>query len=397
MTSVTLPADMPDVVVAGGGIIGAACAYELARAGASVTLLERAELAAGASGRNNGLWVTPVDPALLPMARVSLARYRELAEESPVPFRLDEAPIGLLAVALDEDEMGLGDRVHAPYRAAGVNVERLEPSEVLGLEPALTTDVLGGWLVNHGHRLAPAALTVALALMAVERGATVRHHLPVRALAEAGDRVVGVITDEGRIEADEVVVAAGPWTPALLDPTGIQLPITGARGWLVWLDAAAGLRHLVASAGWEEATGRWEDGAVLAGRLAEAAATTSTLLHPTSGGSLIAGSSRQPAITPEAEGPGVPAAIVRGAIRLVPALADSEVRSAWWGIRPLTPDERPLVGRVADGLWVAAGHGSEGVILGAGTGRLIASQLLGQGPPFDPEPFDPGRFSTAAG
>jgi glycine/D-amino acid oxidase-like deaminating enzyme len=379
---------MPDVVVVGGGIIGAACAYELARAGASVTLLEREELAAAASGRNNGLWVTPTDPLLLPMARNSLARYLEIADESPVPLRLDEEPIGLLAIALDEEEMALGKAAHDPYHAAGVGVDELGAADVLGLEPAVAPEVLGGWLVHHGHRLAPAALTVALALMAVQRGATVRHHLPARAAIADGGRVVGVVTDEGRIDADEVVVAAGPWTPALLDPIGLGLPITGARGWLVRLDPGPEpLHRLVASAGWEEATGRWEDGAV----------AISTLLHPATDGSLIAGSSRQSVITPEAEEPGVPRAIVRGAIRLVPSLADARVRSAWWGIRPMTPDERPVVGRLGAGLSVATGHGSEGVILGAGTGQLIASQLLGLDPPFDPAPFDARRFGTMAG
>jgi glycine/D-amino acid oxidase-like deaminating enzyme len=210
--------------------------------------------------------------------------------------------------------------------------------------------------------------------------------------------VTGVVTDEGRIDADEVVVAAGPWTPALLDPIGLGLPITGARGWLVRLDPGPDRLHrLVASAGWEEATGRWEDGAVRAGALEDTSAATSTLLHPATDGSLIAGSSRQPVLTPEAEEPGVPRAIVRGAIRLVPSLAEARVRSAWWGIRPMTPDERPVVGRLADGLSVATGHGSEGVILGAGTGQLIAAQLLGHDPPFDPAPFDPSRFGTAAG
>ena len=91
----------------GGGVIGAACAYELARAGATVTLLEREELAAGASGRNNGLWVTPTDPQLLPMARASLRRYLELVEGSPIPYRLDRESDRALAVALDEDEMAL--------------------------------------------------------------------------------------------------------------------------------------------------------------------------------------------------------------------------------------------------------------------------------------------------
>ncbi len=389
---------MPDVVVVGGGIIGAACAFELAERGATVTLLEREELAAGASGRNNGLWLTPVDPANVSMARTTLARYLEIADTSPIPFRLDPEPIGLIAAALDEDEMQAGEREHEPYRAAGVDVERLDAAEVLRLEPAIAPRVLGGWLVHHGHRLAPAALTIGLALMAAERGATVRHHLPARAVLEEHGRVTGVMTDDGRIGADEVVVAAGPWSSSLLDPIGVRLPITGARGWLVRLDPPPGLlRHLVASAGWEDATGRWEDGAVRAGSLEGVSAATATLLHPATDGSMIAGSSRQPVITPEAEEPGVPARIVRGAIRMVPALADAEIRSAWWGIRPLSPDERPMIGRVGDGLSIAAGHGSEGVILGAGTGQLVASQLLGDDPPFDPEPFAPGRFPTAPG
>jgi sarcosine oxidase subunit beta len=388
---------VPDVVVIGGGIIGAACACELAAHGLSVTLLERDELAAGASGRNTGLWVTPVDDALLPMARASLATYLDIADDAPIPFHLDPRPVGLLAVAIDEEGLRLGESANDPYRRAGVPVEALDPAAVRELEPAIGPEVLGGWFVDHGHRLAPAALTVALALMAGRHGAEVRHHLPARALLETGHRVTGVVTDEGPIPAGEVVVAAGPWSPALLDPIGWPLPIAGARGWLVRLVPPSELlRHLVASAGWEEATGRRGVGTVVAGRFAEAGAATATLLHPTTEGSLIAGSSHQPAIGPEAEDAGVPAAIVRGAIRLVPALAEAEVRSAWWGIRPMTPDERPLVGRLQDGLLVATGHGSEGVILAVGTAGMIAAQLLGQEPPFDPRAFDPVRFGTSA-
>jgi glycine/D-amino acid oxidase-like deaminating enzyme len=389
---------MPDVVVVGGGIIGAACAHELASRGASVTLLERKELAAGASGRNNGLWLTPVDPELLPMARRSLDAYLELAERSPVPFRLDREPIGMVVAALAADDLPVGEAANAPYEGAGVQVDRLEAAEVRELEPAVAAEVVGGWHVHHGHRLAPAALTVGLASLARDHGATVRHHLPVRALLERGDRVAGVVTDDGIVEADEVLVAAGPWTPALLDPLEIRLPIVPARGWLVRLDAEVGvLRHLVASAGWEEATGRWGAGQVRAAELGSVSAATSTLLHPASDGTVIAGSSRQPVITTAAEDHGVPEAIVEGALRMVPALGRAGVRSAWWGIRPMTPDERPLVGRVGEGLWVASGHGSEGVILGAGTAELVAAQLLGGEPPFDPAPFDPRRPMSAAG
>lgn len=381
----------------GGGIVGAACAFELAVGGATVTLLERDELAAGASGRNNGLWVTPVDPALLPMARASLDRYLELADASPLPFRLDRQPIGLLAVARDDAELAAGDAEHEPYRAAGVGVEFLDADAAHRLEPGLAPDVLGGWLVDHGHRLAPAALTVGLASLAREHGAAVRHHVAVRALTTEGDRVTGVVTDDGAVGADEVIVAAGPWTPALLEPIGETLPIAGARGWLVVLrPSSPPVGRLVASAGWEVATGRHGEGVVRAGALRRAGAATATLLHPTTEGGLIVGSSRQPAIAPEAEDPDLPARLLDEAVRLLPTLADAEVRSAGWGVRPMSPDERPLVGRLRPGLVVASGHGSEGVILGAGTGRLVAAELLGGAPPFDPRPFDPSRFRDAA-
>ena len=96
---------MPDIVVVGGGIIGAACSFELAGRGASVTLLEKDELAAGASGRNLGYLDTSKDPVLAPLARRSLERYAEIAADPPTPFFLDDEPIGTLALTIDEDEL----------------------------------------------------------------------------------------------------------------------------------------------------------------------------------------------------------------------------------------------------------------------------------------------------
>jgi glycine/D-amino acid oxidase-like deaminating enzyme len=88
----------------------------------------------------------------------------------------------------------------------------------------------------------------------------------------------------------------------------------------------------------------------------------------------------------------VPQRLLGAGIRLAPSLGEAAVVSTWWGLRPMTPDERPLVGTVRDGLVVATGHGSEGAILGAGTAQLAASIVLGGSPPFDPVPFDPFRF-----
>jgi glycine/D-amino acid oxidase-like deaminating enzyme len=331
---------VPDVVVVGGGIIGAACADELTRRGASVTVIERDELASGASGRNQGLWVPPEDPALREISTRSLARYLLVPDEAPLPVWIDAQPFGTVYVAGD----------------AG-------------------------------------ALTVGLALLASARGATIRHHLSVRALRRSGDRVTGVVTDEGVVDADEVIVAAGPWSPRLLDPLGIRLSVVGVRGWIVRIDPGGPLvRHLVRTVesvptATERPTAREvaRDGMPIS-------EDYGSIVHPHIDGTVLVGSSRAAWLTPEPEDPDVPRMILAEAIRVVPRIADASVVSSWWGLRPMTPDGRPLIGRVRDGLIVATGHGSEGVINGAGTAQLVASFVAGEEPPFDEAPFDPFRF-----
>jgi sarcosine oxidase subunit beta len=395
---------VPDVLVVGGGIIGAACARELALAGASVTLLEKDELAAGASGRNLGYLDTSKDPVLAPLARDSLRGYFQVVEEAPFPVFLDREPIGTLAVTLDENEL---DELRAWVDAAaavGVTVERVERTALGELEPELAPDLLEAWHLHEGHRVDPSALTVALADDARRRGATVRHHAPARRLIERGGRITGVMTDDGPVAADLTVLAAGPWSAALLRPVGVQVRISGARGWLVQVAPARPLlHHWIQSGARRLLTGReptatsGPEALVPLREFAAGSRTTevSPMIQPAPDGSVLAGTSREPALAADAGELDVPRAVAEQAVRLVPALADAPVLAMWSGVRPLSPDERPLIGRVLDGLVLASGHGSEGVILGGGTGRLVRALALGEEPPFDPAPFDPFRFERA--
>jgi glycine/D-amino acid oxidase-like deaminating enzyme len=395
-----------DVVVVGGGIIGAACARELARAGASVTLLEKDELAAGASGRNLGYLDTSKDPVLAPLARASLGGYLEAVDDAPFPVFLDREPIGTLALTIDEDELADLRMWVETAPAVGVRVERVEADALRVLEPELAPGVLEAWLLHEGRRVDPAALTVCLAADARSHGAQIRHHSPARRLIRRGERVTGVMTDDGPVETDLVLLAAGPWSAALVRPLGIWLPISAARGWLV--QSAPG-RPLVRH--WIQSGAR----RLLAGReLAQAAEPSAVAIHmrefadgvetrdvspmiqPAPDGSIVTGSSREPALAAEAYGLDVPRAIARQASRLLPALADAPVVATWSGVRPISPDERPLIGALADGLVVACGHGSEGVILGGGTAELVRAIVLGGDPPVDPAPFDPHRFDESA-
>jgi sarcosine oxidase subunit beta len=386
-----------DVIVVGGGIIGTACAYELAHRGIGVTLVERGELAAGASGRNHGLLVVPLDPVLGPMAAHSTASYEEIAGQAPWPIGLDPERIGFLIVAgHDEEERAAGKAEADAAAACGVEVELLEDAALHSLEPALSPDLSAGWLLEDARRLNPASLTVSLAHLARERGARILTHVTARAVLVEHGAARGVLTDDGSIRSDAVVVAAGPWSAGLLRPLGIRVPVSGARGWLVHLaPGVAPTTRLIGRAGWHLLSGERSYYPPDAGEVGTSfpGATVGTLLHPNPDGTMLAGGSRQSVITSEPEDASVPRDILRGAIAVFPSLADATVLSAWWGIRPVTRDDRPIIGPVADDLFVATGHGSQGVILGGGTARLAASLMTGEPPPFDPGPFAPSRFA----
>ena len=389
---------MPDVVVVGGGIIGTSCVYELARRGASVTLFERDEIAAGASGRNLGYLDTSKDPVLAPLARRTLDRYLEIASETPVPFFMDREAIGTLAVTLDEDEV---DDLRGWAEAAegvGVRVTRVEPEEVRRLEPELAPTAVEAYLLDEGHRVDPAALTGAFAALAAKSGAVVRHHLGARRLIERSGRVAGVVTDDGVVEADVVVLAAGPWSTAIARPLGVTLRVAGARGWLVhsapgkqlvrrWIQSGA--RRLL------DGVGRRSDPDLVPLReFGEGVGShdVSPMIQPAPDGSILAGTSREPSLAADSYDLDVARKVAKEAIRLIPALAEAPVIATWSGVRPVSPDERPLIGRVTEGLVVSTGHGSEGVILGGASAELTAAIVLGEKAPFDPAPFDPLRF-----
>jgi D-hydroxyproline dehydrogenase subunit beta len=392
---------VPDIVVVGGGIIGTACAFELADRGASVTLLEKDELAAGASGRNLGYLDTSKDPILAPLARRSLERYAEISADPPTPFFLDDEPIGTIAVTIDEDEIEDLRAWAASAQAVGVEVERVD-ERVHELEPELSPRVLEAYLLHEGHRVDPLALTVCLGTLAREAGATIRHHCPARRLVGRGDRVTGVVTDDGVLGADAIVLAAGPWSSAIARPLGVSLPIASARGWLVhaaperplfhhWIQSGA--RRLLA--GRDPALAS-EPGALMLSmrEFGEAAESrdVSPMIQPAPDGSVLTGTSREPSFASEPMDLDVARIVAAQASRLVPALADAPVLATWSGVRPVSPDERPMLGWVRDGLFVATGHGSEGVILGAGSAEQAAALILGSEPPFEPARFDPGRF-----
>jgi glycine/D-amino acid oxidase-like deaminating enzyme len=378
-----------DVAIVGGGIVGTALAAELAGRGARVTLYERAGIAAGASGRNSGVVWYPQDPVMGALYRESLARYRALAREvdAELPaaaaergFRLGDDPCGILL--LGSDPGWLRARAEAIGRAnPELGAAFVDPPSLHRLEPALA-EGLAAVRLDIGFPVAPAGAARAFAALARARGATVREGEDVRVVRVAG-RATGVASAAGTEPAGAVVVTAGPWTPAVIDPTGAWRPIRPFWGVIVELALEHAPRHVL-----EEA----EVDAVIDPEPGAPAAETGV------GFSLVTHAGRASLGTtflPDEPAPAAfEATLRRKGARYVPAIVAAPTTGLRACARPVALDGRPLVGAVpgVDELFVAAGHGPWGISTGPASAAHVAALVLG-----DPDPRDPAvRAATDA-
>jgi glycine/D-amino acid oxidase-like deaminating enzyme len=378
----------PDVVVVGGGITGTAAAAFLAGAGARVVLVEREGLASGASGANSGVVQHPFDPVLAALYRETVALYRELAAVSNA-FAIGERPSGLLYISTAED---------AARRQTALIGESFPElgAEVVGgealrrLEPAAGDD-LWACRVDIGYPVMPGASTYAYATLAEARGAVVRTGRAAT-LEVAGDAVTGVRVRDRVIAAGAVVVAAGPWTPSVVDPSGRWAPISPRWGVVVEAELAAPPRHVLEEAGIEavlDAGAAAEDG-LDAGAAADADEVEFSLV-PLPGASAVGSTFLPSEPRPDAW---MERILVRAA-RFVPGVADAPIRGVRACARPQSADGRPLIGIVPGkrNLFVCSGHGPWGISTGPASARLVADLVLGRAPSI-PAELDPARFGT---
>ena len=353
-----------DVVVVGGGIVGIAVAAACARRGMAVTLCEAGGLAQAASGRNQGLVIGPHRPEMESIGRRTLELFLDLHERTGEAFAFDRDEHGCLILS---DEGG----------------ERMSQAELRAAEPLLAAHVEGAELNRNARRIDPGAAAAALATDARAAGAEIRTGCAVRELLRRGDAVTGVLTDEGRIEAGAVVVAAGPWSWRVCRSLSHDVPVRGVRGWIiVTRPAPFRLRHAI-----EE---EWSRPAPPAPTLAQVAEGTepvpyvACVLQQDVAGRVLVGSSLHGATGDADESPETRQAIARRAVELMPALAGLAIAETRSCQRPYSPDGLPLIGPYpgTDGLLLATGHGSVGVTQSLGSGEAVADGIAGNG--WDP-------------
>src|SRR6187399_1161212 len=211
-----------DVVVVGAGVVGAACAYALAGAGARVRLCERSFVASGSSGACEGnvlAWDKELEREL-PLALRSADLWEKLATELPDDFEYDRK--GSVVVAETEAELIASTERARVLAGLGMHGEVLDAEALRREEPHAAHDLPGGVLYPGDAQLEPRLATAALVRAAVVAGAELSLDTPIQAIVrEPSGRAIGVQTATELITADAVVVAAGVWTKDLLDPCGL--------------------------------------------------------------------------------------------------------------------------------------------------------------------------------
>jgi glycine/D-amino acid oxidase-like deaminating enzyme len=350
-----------DVAIIGGGIVGCAAAACLAEAGARVELYERDEVGAAASGRNSGSIQHPFDPVLAELHLETVDHYRGLDE-----LELADAPVGVLMLAPEQASLESAvDEIGRDCPELGATL--LDPDGLRRVEPGVA-DGLWACRLETGYPVRPLAATRAFARRAFSAGA--RFHEGETAWPWViGGRARGVLAAGVRRPAGSVLVAAGPWTPEVIDTTRSWQPIVPVWGVVADVEMDDPPRHVLEEVGVEEVAAVGEAGA--------AGPRASIFSLVPADGQISVGST----FLPDAPEPAAWAGrLRRGGERFVPGLARAKVVGARACPRPQSLDGRPLLGELPglEGLWAAAGHGPWGISTGPATARMAADALLGR-------------------
>lgn len=410
-----------DVVVVGGGVIGIACALELARRGAAVTVLEADRIGHACSYGNAG-WLTPalavplpqpglvwkaskwlLDPespfyiqprldfglltwlagflaatrrprfergtaALVEICRWSVDAWEALASNGAEPFGFQR--LGLLAIYEHHDAFAAGRGNAELVARSGVPFEVWSADDVREREPSVVGAQVGAYYFPEDAHCEPYPAVRALAGEAARAGARLVETAEVFDIELAGRQARRLRTTAGTFECDELVVATGAWSKRFGARLGLRLPVLGAKGYSIVVPRGEGhpTRSLMLA-----------ERKLAINPHAQALRLSGTL-------ELV---DEDLSITRRRVDAIVRAA--RGMVRLPDPLPPHEL---WRGLRPCTPDGMPLIGRARglDNVWLATGHQMTGLKTAPGTGRLLAELMSGEAPTFDPAPFRADRY-----
>jgi sarcosine oxidase subunit beta len=366
------------VVIIGGGVVGCAIAYHLARRGVKdVLVLERETVGSGTTSKAaGGIRAQFPTETEIRFSLEAIAVFERFEDE----FGIDPGytKIGYLFLISDPADLrGFETRI-ALQRRLGVDVRVITPDDARKLVPALRVDDLIAAVWGPGDGLAgPAEVTTGFARRARQLGVRIEEGVQVTAIARDGDRVTGVSTGDGAIAAPLVINAAGPSAARIARMAGVEVPVHPRR------------RHIFFTEPFPEIPG------------------PVPLTTDRRSGFYFRKELEQMLLSPgdvedigaDFEAPMDPAMVedaVQKAVDRVPVLEQARIAGGWAGLRPLTPDDHAIIGWApgVTGLFLAVGFGGHGFQHSPATGRHVAAWIVDGKPAMDLSLFDPARFAA---
>jgi glycine/D-amino acid oxidase-like deaminating enzyme len=415
-----------DVVVIGGGIIGAATAYELAVKGASVVLLEKGHIGGEQSGRNWG-WTRQQarDEDELPLMQASIGRWKQL--EAELGTDIEWTQQGNLAISRDPARIKFFQDWVKVAEGAGLDTRLLDEGEIKQLLPQLAGNWLGGMYTPSDGHAEPILATRAFGKAAAARGAVVAEGTAATSILVDGGKVAGVRTERGTVRADVVVCAAGVWAARLLGDIGVDLPVrivhtSVARTRPVERisEMGVGYHPRVAfrqrrSGALYIAAGGWSDYDITLDSFSHLRAFLPNYLKNRKmikvhvGRPLIEDLRRRAlrrdlawrlghdrVLSPPANPEKVKSAVAN--FRTIFPTIPIEIDRAWAGYTDNTPDSIPVIDELSSpaGLVLATAFCSHGFGMGPIAGRLVAELIVDRRPSLDLHAFRFGRFTDGS-
>ena len=380
-----------DIVVIGGGIIGAAIAYYGAKAGLEITVLEKNELASGTSSRCDGnILAIDKDPGFdSQMSLKSQQLVHELSKELEQPFEYRNP--GSILVCENDEEMEAAHKWVQQQKGAGLDFRMLDRSDLKNESKYFADDLYGGLECKTDSTVNPYMFTFSMFHRAQELGAMVHIRTEVTNVAKNPSGQFAIETTNGKFTANKVVNACGVWAPFIGEMLEVTIPIKPRKGQLIVASRQqpVGLRKVM------------EFGYLISkfGGIRQVDTITekygvALVFEPTESQNFLIGSSREFSGFNTKVNHEVTKYIARRAVRFYPKIADMTVIRTYAGLRPWTEDHLPIVSHVEEvpGFYIAAGHEGDGISLAAVTGKLIEEMLSEKQTCIPVQPLRHDRF-----
>ena len=382
-----------EIVIIGGGVIGTAVAAFLAREGLDVALVERGEFASGSSRRCDGHVVTYDSPPgyFSMLCKLWLELFPTIIPH--LDYDIEFTPEGLGLLVDDENDMETVLQTMEGKKKEGLNVLLWNRQELKHHEPNIADNVLACLNFMGDAKLNPMRLAFGLGGLAQKNKAKIFTRTEVAGLDTAKGSVQAVHTKHGTIHTSKVILAAGVWTPELGHMVGVNIPIRPRQGQILVTERLQGLvGKNYAEYGYLAAKGGKKRSGVTQ---AMEEFGVAFVVEPSHSGTVLVGSSRRFVGMDTTPHPAVMQAIAQRAMRFFPKFSETRIIRAYAGLRPASPDGKPIISPThIKGLYVASGHEGNGIGLSLVTGLLCTQMLCGQKTSIDIEPLHINRFNS---